>query len=214
MSQESQLQKIEKLPFEILQDFRRTKKSMAIDKRLQQYIIEIDAVIELKQQQRFDNISRLARQLMNRFHYLNFKTAQERVYDAYSFFHVNDSISEDIWDRVYADKMEDLAQLCISKGKEEEARRCMNDAHKMRTNSKSKLKPEDFKGNVYIVSLDVKPEDIGFERGNLKEIARREIDGYYRNLINSLGNISKADRARLKADADIEDVEIIEDDEQ
>lgn len=214
MSQESLLQKIEKLPFEILQDFRKTKKSMAIDKRLQQYIIELDAVIELKQQQRFDNISRIARKIMERFPHLAFKTAQERVYDAYSFFHVNDTISEDVWDSLYADKMEDLAQLCISKGKEEEARRALKDAHEMRTKSKAKLKPEDFKGNIYIVSLDVKPEDIGFERGNLKEIARREIDGYYRNLINSLSNISMADKARLKADADIEDVEIIEDDEQ
>ena len=98
-------------------------KSMVISTDLQQYIRELDTVIELKQQQRFDNITRLARQLMLRFPSLSLTTAKERVYDAYNFFHVNDSVSEDIWDAVYADKMEDLAQLCIAKGKEEEARK-------------------------------------------------------------------------------------------
>lgn len=214
MSNETRLARIEKLPIEIIQDFRKKGKSLAIPDDLQQYIRELDAVIEIKQVQRFDNISRIARMLVNRFPNLTVRNAEERVYDAYNFFHVGDSLTEDVWDRVYADKMEDLAQICIAKGKEEEARRCLKDAHEMRTNSKSKLKPEDFKGNVYIVSIDVKPEDIGFERGNLKEIARKELNGHYRNLINSLDNISEVDKARLKADADIEDAEIIEEDEQ
>jgi hypothetical protein len=204
---------VEKLPFEIIQDFRKTGKSLAIPKEVQQYIIEVDAVIQIKQLQRFDNVSRLARTLMTRFPNLAFRTAKERIYDAYNLFHVNDSVAEDVWDTLYADKMEDLAELCIARGKEEEARRALKDAHEMRTKSKNKLKAEDFKGNVYIVSIDVKPEDLGFERGNLKEIARREIDGHYRKLINSLNNISDADKSRLYIDAGITEAEIIEEDE-
>jgi len=213
MSIPSRLHDIELLPFEIIQDYRKTGKSLAIPKELQQFIKELDAVIEIKQTQRFDNISRLARTLMTRFTHLNFSTAKERVYDAYNLFHVNDTVTEDVWDSVYADKMEDLAQLCVAKGKEEEARRCLKDAHEMRTKSKNKLKAEDFKGNVYIVSIDIKPEDLGFERGNLKDIARRELDGHYRKLINSFDNISDADKVRLYADADITDAEIVEENE-
>ena len=213
MSDESMLMRLEKIPVEIIQDFRKHGKSQAIPANIQAYIRELDAVIEIKQTLRFDNITRLSRELMIRRPYLSFRKAQELVYDAYNFFHVGDSLSEDIWDRVYADKMEDLAQLCIAKGKEEEARRCLKDAHEMRTNSKSKLKPEDFKGNIYIVSIDVRPEDLGFERGNLKEIARKQMNGHYLNLINSLSGISETDKARLKADADIVDAEIVAEDE-
>lgn len=214
MNTMSRLQELERLPFEIVQDFRKNKVSKAIPKDIQQYIIELDAVLELKLQHRFDNITRLARLLMLRFPAMALTTAKERIYDAYNFFYVNDTINNDIWDNVYADKMEDLAALCVASGKLEEARRAFKDSYEMRTRAKSKLKPEDFKGNVYIVSIDIKPEDLGFKQGNMKEIARKETDGYYRKLIYSLNNISEADRVRLIADADITDAEIIDENEQ
>jgi len=204
----SYLQQLQTLPIEIIQDFRKSGKSQAIAKEIKQYMQELDSVMNIKQEYRFDNISRLARRLMINHPHLSFTIAKERVYDAYIFFHVNDIVSEDIWDAIYADKMEDIAQLCLVKGNEKTAKEALALAHEYRTKGKGRINPEDLKGNIYIISIDIKPEDLGFEPGNLKLIASKVNDGHYIELINSL-NVPDAEKKRLKKDARITDAEIV-----
>jgi hypothetical protein len=206
------LAQLELLPVAIINAFRTTGKSSAMNAELKQYVKELDAVLQIKESERFDNIARIARKLQIRYPHLVYTVARERVYDAFNFFHVNDSVSTDAWDAIYADKMEDLAAMCLAKGNEKTAKEALALAHDYRTKAKSRIKPEDMTGNTYIISIDIKPEDLGFETGNLKEIARRKRDGYYLNMINSL-NTSGSEKKRLMQDAGISEAEIIEENE-
>jgi hypothetical protein len=205
------LAQLELLSVAIIEGFRKTGKSSAMNAELQQYVLQLDAVIQIKQTERFDNISRIARKLQLKFPKLSFIAARERVYDAYNFFHVNDTVSSDAWDAIYADKMEDLAAICVKDKNWKTAKEAIALAHDYRTKAKSRIKPEDMAGNTFLISGNIQPEDLGFETGNLKEIARKEQDGYYTELINSL-NTSDAEKKRLKLDAGITDAEIIPED--
>jgi hypothetical protein len=207
------LQKLEALPVEIIDEFRKTGKSLAINKDMQQYLRELEAVVQIKEVEKFDNMSRIARELVKRYPQLPFRMARERVYDAYTFFHISDAVSNDIWDSVYADKMEDLAKLCIAKGREEIAFKAFEKAHEYRTKSESRIRPEDLKAPVFIISLNIKPEDLGYEKANLKEIARKDNEGHYVKLINSL-NTNEEEKKRLRNDAGITDAEIVEDNDE
>lgn len=206
------LQKLESLPPEIIADFRRTKRSEAIPVKLQNYILDLEAVIEIRETEKFDNINRLARMLMKRRPDLHFKNAILRVYDALSFFHVNENASNDVWDKVYADKMEDLAKLAIARGKEEVAYKAFIKAHEYRTKSESRIRAEDLKAPIFIISPDIRPEDLGFEKASLMEISRKANEGKYIKLIDSLP-IDDDEKKKIYQDAgiDIEDANVIDD---
>lgn len=205
------LQQLEALPVEIIDEFRKTGKSLAIAKDLQQYLHELETVVQIKEIEKFDNIARIARELVKKYPYLPVRTARARVYDAYTFFHISDAVANDIWDSIYADKMEDLARLCIAKGREEIAFKAFEKAHEYRTRSESRINPDDLKAPVFIISIDIKPEDLGFEKVNLKEIQKKDSEGHYVKLINSL-NTDDEEKKRLLNDAGITDAEIIEED--
>ena len=207
----SYLAKIEILPVEVIAEFRRTRRSLAIPEKLQQYILDLDSVLEIRDTEKHDNLSRIARQLLKRSPHLDFWTAMERVYDALSFFHVNDNVSNDVWDKIYADKMEDLARLCIAKGNEAIAYKSYLKAHELRTRADSRIKAEDLKQPVYLITPDIKPEDLGYEKASLMEISRKYSDGEYLKLIDKLP-ISDDEKKRIYKDAgiDIEDVNPIE----
>ena len=67
-------------------------------------------------------------------------------------------------------------------------------------------------GIVFLISPNLTPEDLGFQKKSIKEIARKNNEGFYINLIDSLP-IEKADKKRLLRDADIQEAEIIEPEE-
>jgi len=207
----SYLSTIETLPADVIQEFRRTRQSLAISPKLQQYILDLDAVIEIRDSEKHDNLSRLARQLLKRSPHLDFWTAMARVYDALSFFHVNDNVSNDVWDKIYADKMEDLARLCIADNDYIVAFKALMKAHDFRTRSESRIKPEDLKQPVFIITPDIRPEDLGYEKASLMEISRKYTDGEYLKLIDKLP-ISDEEKQRMYRDAgiDIEDAKTIE----
>lgn len=210
----SYLEKLDRLSPEVIASFRETGKSGAIELALQQFILQMDSVMEIKDSYRFDNVTLIAKELLARRPELKLlRTAKKRVYDAYSFFHVSDSVSNKVWDNIYADKMEDLAHMCIAKGKEETALRAFLEAHRFRTQALNRISPEDLKPPVFIISPNLKPEDFGFEKASLHNIASKYQNGKYAQLIDKLP-ISDSEKDRLYNDAgiDIETVEEIEND--
>lgn len=208
----SYLQKLDNLPVEIISDFRSTKQSMAIPDKLKAFILDLDAVMEIKESEKFDNMSRLARELIKRRPKLELRVALERVYDALTFFHVNDNVSNDIWDKIYADKMEDLAKLSIARGNEFVAYKSFLMAHIYRTKAESRIRPEDLKAPIFIISSEIKPEDLGYEKASMLEISRKASEGKYIKMIDSLP-ISDDEKKRMFNDAgiDFQDVTAIED---
>lgn len=62
---------------------------------------------------------------------------------------------------------------------------------------------------VFLISTDISPEQLGFKKRSLKEIAKKHNDGFYLKLIDNLPTDDE-EKIRLKRDANIEDAEIIE----
>ncbi len=61
-------------------------------------------------------------------------------------------------------------------------------------------------GIVFLISPELTPEDLGYSKVSLKEIASKHNKGFYLNLIENLP-IEKAEKKRLLRDADIEEAE-------
>jgi hypothetical protein len=205
------LERLETISPDIIADFRKKRSSNAIPAELQDYIMDLEKVIEIRDQKKTDNITRIARELVKCRKELTERTAKQRVYDAYNFFHVDDSISSQAWDNVYADKMEDFARLCISEGKAETALKAFRDAYRYRQNAAGKIDPGSFKPVIYIINNRIKAEDLGFKKKNLHKIATKARNGAYVKMIQGLPVDDKEKKkmiedAGLGEYADYEDV--------
>ncbi len=210
----SYLAQLDILPAKELITFRKTGRSEIIPAEIQDYIRQLDTVIQIKKTDKFHNVTRLAEKLMVTYPELSIHNAKKRVYDALAFFHVHDPVSNEVWDEIYAEKMDDIGQMCLTTGKLESAIKAFSLAHEYRTKENTEIRPEDLKPPIFIISNTITPRDLGFESNNLKNIARKDLEGHYIKLIDAL-DIDDFEKGKLKRDAglQIEDAEIIEEDD-
>lgn len=200
------------IPAKALIDFRKRGESKLIPVELQEYILQLDKVIQIKKGYKFHNVTRIAEKLMIDYPELNVHTAKKRVYDALTFFHVHDAVSNEVWYDIYAEKMEDIGQHCLDIDKPEAAIKAFALALEYRTKENLQINAEDLKPITYIISNNITAKELGFESKSLKAIRQKDLDGHYVKLINSL-DIEESDRQRLMRDANIEEAKIIENDE-
>lgn len=208
------LEQVKSIPVKVLEEFVKSGRSEIIPIEVQEYINQLNTVSAIRKEEKFHNITRLAEHLMRRYPGLSIRTAKNRVYDAMAFFHVHDPISNAQWSEIYAEKMEDIAQMCIAKGKEETAVKALDLAYLYRTRDNNEIDPDKLKPPTFIISHIITAQDLGFESNNLKAIASKDNSGHYIKLIDSL-DIENEDKIRLKKDAGvyIEDAQIIEQDD-
>jgi hypothetical protein len=202
---------LEKIDPEIIDHFRTTGQSAAMDVSVQKYIRQLDRAAELYAT--FGNITRCAKALQKHFHSdkLAFNTARARVYDAIEHFHINANVSTAAWDQYYADRFEDMAKLAIASDDLQTAEKCYTHAHRLRTrNQTNDIDPKLLQPPIMIFSTDISAEALGFEKKSMKDIARKYEEGKYTQLIDKLP-ITDEDRQRLYRDAGlITDAEIID----
>jgi hypothetical protein len=198
---------LEKLPVEIIQDFRKTGRSLAIPDDVQKYIIQIDRAIEIY---RFEpNVYRAARQLKTEFTKddISFKTAQSRIYDAINYFNLNSTVKNESWDNYYADKLEDLALLAIKDHNWNQARLCFREANMLRTkHNDDRINPDDIKMKDFITSPDITPERLDIAPVNLRDLQIRDKFELYRKgkkLISDFHDISTEERKSIQDDLDL-----------
>jgi len=201
----NKLEKLHEIQPDLLQNFLKTRKSAAISEDLQTYILRINAVPSIMHHVGA-SMTRVVRELIKQFQDLNFSTARDIYYDAMNFFHIDDSITVDAWDNYYADKMEDLARLSIAMNNINAAKRCYDKAHEYRTTAAQRIKPADWDVPVFIITNKIKHQDLGYEKKSLHDIVRKDENGFYVNLINSLETTDK-EKKRLIREAEITDVD-------
>ncbi|OJV17900.1 MAG: hypothetical protein BGO30_08130 [Bacteroidetes bacterium 41-46] len=201
----NKLERLQTIDPDVLQNFLKTRRSAALPEDLQDYIIKINAVPSIVHHQGA-NMTRVVRALQKQFPAINYSTARDIYYDAMNFFHIDDTITVDAWDNYYADKMEDLARVSIALDKLDTAKRCYDKAHEFRTKAAERIKVTDWQVPVFIITNKVKHTDLGFEKKSLHDIVRKDEDGFYINLINSLETSDK-EKKRLIREANIVDVE-------
>lgn len=201
----NKLERLQTLDPDVLQHFLRTRKSAALPEDMQHYIICINAIPSIVHHQGA-SMTRVVRSLQKQFPDINYSTARDIYYDAMNFFHIDDCITVDAWDNYYADKMEDLARMSVAVDKYDTAKRCYDKAHEFRTRAAERIKVTDWQVPVFIITNRINHKDLGFEKKSLHDIVRKDEDGFYINLINSLETTDK-EKKRLIREANIVDIE-------
>lgn len=167
----SALTAMQKLPIEVIKDFRLNRTSEAIPIKLQVYILEIDRAAEIFLHEHEHNVSRAALKLTETFPDMAHNTARQRIYDAINYFHLNSTVKEEAWNNYYADRMEDMAKFALSKNNLTEARRCMQQAREYRQHAViNSIDPEEFKPHFYLISPEVDAELLNLPNFNLKKL--------------------------------------------
>ena len=111
-----------------------------------------------------------------------------------------------VWESNYADKYEDLAKLCAAAGDYKTQGKCYAAALECRRRAAEIAEADRDLGIVFLISPELTPEDLGYSKASLKEIAAKHNRGFYLNLIDNLP-IEQVEKKRLLRDADIEEAE-------
>lgn len=200
MSKSDKLEQLRQLPVEAIRGYRERKSSDIIPPALQRYILQLDTVARLAHINDFSMTSAIT-QLQREFPELSPAAARGIYYDALDYFYFDDRLSAATWDTVYAEEMEALKKLAIAANKLEVAHKCIDKAHEYRT-TKRESTEVDWRPPVFIINIAVKPEDLGYKSQKLMDIARRNEDQQFIQMIGSLP-IPDTDKDRLLADAGI-----------
>lgn len=209
---EDRLLAVSRLDIEDIQSFLQTRKSAIIPQTLQTYILQLDTVARIIHNNRI-SVRAAIIQLRREWPDLTVAQARGIYYDGLMYFYHDEQASASMWDQVYADKLDDIALLALKSGKEATALRATEMAHKMRTTVRE-AQEYQWKAPTYLIDINVKPEDLGYQTQKLADIARRAEDRKFAEMIGSL-ETTEAEKARLLSDAGIKTVEyeIVEEDE-
>ena len=207
----SRLERLRAIPVEAIREYRQTKTSALIPADLQPYILQLDTVARMTHTHNF-SFREAVDALMKEFPDLTPASARTIYYDALDFFYFDDRLSAATWDAVYAEQMEALKRLAIAANKLETAYKCLVKAHEFRTMQRES-QDVDWRPPVFVININVKPEDLGFKSQKLMDIARRNEDREFQGMIDSLP-IADADKKRLIDDAGILITKTIEPDDE
>lgn len=196
---------LSKLDPGIIAHFLETGTSEGIPPETQQWLQEISMAYEEYDKNR--NISKAAEALKVRItakfrKKISIRTCQERIYAALEYFHVDNIVSDKVWYIDFANKYEDDAKSAIEAEDFRSAYLFRKAAEECREKSSIAASLDTDFVPVFLLSPDISLIDLGFESKNLKEIARKNNEGYYLNLINSLP-IEQAEKKRLRIDANL-----------
>lgn len=196
---------LSKLDPGIIAHFLETGTSEGIPPETQQWLQEISMAYEEYDKNR--NISKAAEALKVRItakfrKKISIRTCQERIYAALEYFHVDNIVSDKVWYIDFANKYEDDAKAAIEAEDFRSAYLFRKAAEECREKSSIAASLDTDFVPVFLLSPNISLIDLGFESKNLKEIARKNNEGYYLNLINSLP-IEQAEKKRLRIDANL-----------
>lgn len=192
--------------------FLATGKCDAIPEPLRLFIQQLQWAIETFETER--SISRCATKLRQRIaaeqHIkMEQRTAIARVYEALNFFHVDQNVPIKVWEAIYADQFEKIAQFAALKGDLKTQSKATERALECRRRAAEIADTDRSLGVTMLFHGDITPELMGLEKKSLKEIARKDNDGEYLKIINQLP-LESLEKKRILRDADIKEAEIIE----
>ncbi len=208
----SNIEKLESVHPDLINNFLTTGDGEGIPADVQIFLKQLQWAAEIYEYER--NITRAARQLKQRIAAqqeisVDLRTCQSRINQAISYFNVDCNVSIKVWENDFANKYEDLAKLCCAKRDYKMQKACMDQALECRRRASEQAEADRDLGVVFLISPEVTPEELGFQKKNLKEIASKHNKGFYISLIDGLP-IESTEKKRLLRDADIQEAEIIE----
>ena len=208
----SDLEKLESVHPDLITTFLTTGEGEGIPKDVQIFLKQLQWASEIYEFER--NITRGAKKLRVRIaaeqHLtLDVRTCMIRINQAIGYFNVDCNVGIKVWENDFANKYEDLAKVCSAKRDYKMQKACMDQALECRRRASEMAEADRDLGVVFIISPEVTPEELGFQKKNLKEIAAKHNKGFYVSLIDGLP-IESVEKKRLLRDADIEEAEMLE----
>lgn len=208
----SEIEKLESVHPDLITTFLTTGEGKGIPEDVQTFLKQLQWAAEIYEYER--NITRGARQLKQRIASLqkitlDVRTCMTRINQAISYFNVDCNVAIKVWENDFANKYEDLAKLCSSKRDYKMQKACMDQALECRRRASEQAEADRDLGVVFLITPEVTPEELGFQKKNLKEIAGKYNRGFYISLIDGLP-IESSEKKRLLRDADIQEAEIVE----
>lgn len=207
---------LSKLDPAIISHFLETGESEGIPPETQQWLQEISMAYQEYDKNR--NISKAAESLKARIaakfkKKISLRTCQERIYSAIEYFHVDNPVSDKVWYIDFANKYEEDAEKAIAAEDFRAAYMFRKAAEECREKSSIAASLDTGFVPVFLLSPNISIINLGFEQKSLKEIARKDNEGYYLNLINSLP-VDEPEKKRLRIDANLPETpyEVIESD--
>lgn len=202
---EDRLALLESYKADDIQYFLAQRKSDVIPADMQDYILQLDSMSRLFHYHKH-NYSRAVECLRKEWPQLTIAQARCIYRDALEYFYQDDGISARAWDLKYADAYDDLARLAIKSDKLATAKAALDKAHELRTKQREQ-ESQKWQPPIYLVNINVRPEDLGYQSQRLMDIAKRAEDAQYKELILGL-ETTEAEKKRLLADANISDADI------
>ena len=202
---EDRLALLESYKADDIQYFLAQRKSDVTPADMQDYILQLDSMSRLFHYHKH-NYSRAVECLRKEWPQLTIAQARCIYRDALEYFYQDDGISARAWDLKYADAYDDLARLAIKSDKLATAKAALDKAHELRTKQREQ-ESQKWQPPIYLVNINVRPEDLGYQSQRLMDIAKRAEDAQYKELILGL-ETTEAEKKRLLADANIPDAEI------
>lgn len=196
----ARIEQLQDLSPEQVEYFLEHRDSPDIPDAMKKYILQLDTVARITHQNKL-SVRDACKQLQREWPELTPSQARTIYYDALAYFYLDDSLSCRAWDNIYAEKFEDLSRLAIAANKLDVAYKCSVKAHELRTKERES-KDIDWRAPVFVMNINVRPEDLGFKSQKLADIARRNEDEKFREMIVNLP-ASDAEKKRILLDAGI-----------
>ena len=192
---------VRSFPVEDIQSFLTTRASTTIPEDIQQYILYLNSASSIIHHVG-TNLKAASESLMREFPTLTRAQARSIYYDALEYFYIDESVSARAWDMIFADEFERLKDIAIDQEQCMTAFKCLEKAHELRTKKRESM-DYDWTPPIFLISTTVKPEALGYKSQKLLDIARRNEDKEYREMIMSL-ETTASEKERLLREAGIE----------
>ena len=195
----SQLEKLDSIHPDLISAFLTNGDCDGIPQDVKLFLQQLQWSAEIFEHER--NITRAAK--------IEERTCMARIYQAINYFQVDCNVPIKVWESNFANKYEDLAKLCALNRDYKGMKSCYDAALECRRRSSEIAEADRDLGVLFLISPELSPEELGFSKKSLKDIAAKHNQGFYVTLIDSLP-IEQKEKKRLLRDADIQDAEIVE----
>ena len=207
----SQIELIQELHPDLIAEFLATGQSTAIPKGLQLFLKQLQWAMEVYETER--SIGRCATKLRQRIASeqgikVEQRTAIARVHEALNFFYVDQNVPIKVWESLYADQFEKIAQLAALKGDLKTQSKATERALECRRRASEVSDTDRSLGIRMLFTQELTPELMGLQTQSLKRIAQKDNAGQYLKIIDQLP-IEADEKKRLLRDADIEEAEVV-----
>lgn len=192
---------VRSFPVEDIQSFLTTRASTTIPEDIQQYILYLNSASSIIHHVG-TNLKAASESLMREFPTLTRAQARSIYYDALEYFYIDESVSARAWDMIFADEFERLKDIAVDQEQCMTAFKCLEKAHELRTKKRESM-DYDWTPPVFLISTTVKPEALGYKSQKLMDIARRNEDKEYRDMIMSL-ETTASEKERLLREAGLD----------